>query len=148
MKLDTKGLTRDIIDQLKADQNKDGSWVYPFDTGISTDAYMIILLRTLIINDEDLILELTERILSEQEDNGAWKLFHDEGTGNVTMTVDAYYSLLYSGYVTKEDKRLQKAKRFILASGGIEKTHMFTKIMLALTGQYPLAILFSNTQLK
>ena len=72
---------------------------------------MIILLRTLKINDEDLIRELAERILSKQENNGAWKLFHDEGDGNVSATVEAYISLLYSGYYPKEDKRLQVGKK-------------------------------------
>ncbi len=137
MKYRTEQLISRLVQQLKNDQTPDGSWDYPFETGISTDAYMIILLRTLEINDEDLIRELTERILSKQEANGAWKLFHDEGDGNVSATVEAYYSLLYSGYVSKEDNRLLAAKKFILANGGLEKSHMFTKIMLALTGQYP-----------
>ena len=133
----TEQLISQLVQQLKNDQTPDGSWDYPFETGISTDAYMIILLRTLEINDENLIRELTERILSKQETNGAWKLFHDEGDGNVSATVEAYYSLLYSGYVSKEDYRLLAAKKFILANGGLEKSHMLTKIMLALTGQYP-----------
>ena len=34
------------------------------------------------------------------------------------------------------------AKKFILANGGLEKSHMFTKIMLALTGQYPWPVYF------
>jgi sporulenol synthase len=126
-----------IVKTFIHDQAPDGSWQYPFETGISTDAYMIILLRTLEINDEDLIHELTERIVSKQEENGAWKLFHDEGDGNLSATIEAYYSLLYSGYYEKEDKRLRKAKKFILSKGAIEKSHMFTKIMLAITGQYP-----------
>ncbi|MEK4026987.1 squalene--hopene cyclase [Pseudobacillus sp. FSL P4-0506] len=136
MKSRTKDLIRPIVDRLKQSQTPDGSWDYPFETGISTDAYMIILLRTLEINDEDLIRGLANRIMSKQEDNGAWKLFHDEKDGNVTITVEAYYALLYSGYYQKEDQRLQAAKQFILAKGGIEKSHMLTKTMLALTGQY------------
>ena len=44
-----------IIERLRKDQSPDGSWNYPFETGISTDAYMIILLRTLELNDEELI---------------------------------------------------------------------------------------------
>ncbi|MFJ7936053.1 squalene--hopene cyclase [Sporosarcina sp. NPDC096371] len=126
-----------IVQQLKNDQNPNGTWTYPFDTGISTDAYMIILVRSLEMNDEQLVHDLTERILSKQQANGAWKLFHDEDDGNLSATVEAYYSLLYSGYVSKEDSRLLAAKQFILANGGLEKTHMLTKIMLALTGQYP-----------
>lgn len=130
-------LISQIVHKLKNDQTPYGTWTYPFDTGISTDAYMIILIRSLEMNDEHLVRDLTERILSKQEANGAWKLFYDEGDGNLSATVEAYYSLLYAGYVSKEDNRMLAAKKFILANGGLEKTHMLTKIMLALTGQYP-----------
>ncbi|WP_374020829.1 squalene--hopene cyclase [Paenibacillus thiaminolyticus] len=125
-----------IIETLRKEQSPDGSWAYPFDTGISTDAYMIILLRTLEIDDEELIEGLCRRILSKQQQNGAWKLFYDEGEGNVTSTVEAYYGLLFSGLYRKEDERLRAAKKFILAHGGLSEISMFTKIMLALTGQY------------
>nr|WP_216367170.1 squalene--hopene cyclase [Geobacillus sp. MR] len=126
-----------MITALKRSQAADGSWRFPFETGISTDAYMIILLRTLDINDEPLIQALVERIESRQEANGAWKLFADEGDGNVTATVEAYYALLYSGYRQPTDRHMQKAKRRILDMGGLDRVHLFTKVMLALTGQYP-----------
>ncbi|MFD2445568.1 squalene--hopene cyclase [Bacillus sp. CGMCC 1.16607] len=126
-----------IIDRLKKDQLDDGTWDYPFETGVSTDSYMIILLRSLQINDEQLIEELAERIMSKQEKNGSWKLFYDEGNGNITSTMEAYYALLYSGYYPKTDPKLRAARKFILANGGIEKSHMLLKIMLAITGQLP-----------
>jgi sporulenol synthase len=125
-----------LVENLRKDQSPDGAWHYPFETGISTDAYMIILLRTLEINDEVLIKSLCERMIQKQEDNGAWKLFFDEHSGNLTPTLEAYYALLYSGYYKEEDEQLLAAKRFILANGGIKNTHIFTKIMLAITGQY------------
>ncbi|WP_163183970.1 squalene--hopene cyclase [Neobacillus sedimentimangrovi] len=125
-----------IVDKLRKEQSPDGSWNYPFETGISTDAYMIILLRTLEINDEELIRGLCKRILNKQEKNGAWKLFYDEKEGNLSTTLEAYYSLLFSGYYSKEHKSLQAAKRFILAKGGLKKVSTFTKIMLAITGEY------------
>ncbi len=125
-----------IVNKLREDQAPDGSWNYPFETGISTDCYMIILLRTLDIHDEKLIKKLTERILSKQEENGAWKLFYDEPTGNISSTIEAYYALLYSGLYHKSDEKLRKAKTFILENGGMEAAHMFTKIMLAITGQH------------
>ena len=134
--IDTKEGINWIIDQLRKDQSPNGSWDYPFETGISTDAYMIILLRTLELNDEELIQGLAKRILSKQEKNGTWKLFYDESEGNLTATVEAYYALLYSGYYPKNDNRLLAAKRFILANGGLEYVSMFTKVMLAITGQY------------
>ena len=125
-----------IIERLRHDQSPDGSWDYPFETGISTDAYTIILLRTLSINDEDLIQGLVKRIINKQEKNGAWKLFYDEGDGNLSATVEAYYACVYSGLIDKEDKRLMTAQKFILSKGGLEEVSMFTKIMLAITGQY------------
>jgi len=125
-----------IIKMFRKDQSPNGAWDYPFETGISTDAYMIILLRSLELHDEELIQGLTKRILSKQEKNGAWKLFHDEGEGNLTATVEAYCALLYSGNYPKNDKRILAAKRFILANGGIEQVSMFTKVMLAITGHY------------
>ncbi|MFC7391751.1 squalene--hopene cyclase [Scopulibacillus cellulosilyticus] len=125
-----------IINQFFKDQAHDGSWQYPFETGISTDCYMIILLRTLELNDEELIKGLVERIISKQDQNGSWKLFYDEGDGNITATAEAYYALLYSGYLDKHHPAMQKAKQFILFKGGLTKIHMFAKIMLALTGQY------------
>ncbi len=125
-----------LIKTLRGDQSPDGSWNYPFETGISTDAYMIILLRTLEIDDEELILGLCKRILSKQKKNGSWKLFYDEGDGNLSATLEAYYALSYSGYFEKNDKRLTAAKKFILANGGLEEVSMYTKTMLAITGQY------------
>jgi len=130
----TDGMNR-IIEILRQDQSPNGSWNYPFETGISTDCYMIILLRSLDIHEENLINQLTERIISRQEKNGAWKLYYDEPMGNVSATVEAYYALLYSGYYDQKDQRLLKAKQYILSNGGIENSHMFTKIMLAMTGQ-------------
>ncbi|MBT2686818.1 squalene--hopene cyclase [Bacillus sp. ISL-47] len=125
-----------LINKLKNEQSHDGSWKYPFETGISTDAYMIILLRTLEIHDEKLIWGLVSRILSKQNQNGAWKLFYDERDGNATATLEAYYALLYSGYVQKEDPRMIAAKQFILENGGMENVNLFTQIMLSSTGQY------------
>lgn len=40
-----------IVNMLFRDQSPDGSWSYPFETGIVSDCYMIILLRVLEIED-------------------------------------------------------------------------------------------------
>ncbi|MBT2691132.1 squalene--hopene cyclase [Bacillus sp. ISL-47] len=131
-----------LIGELRKTQAGDGSWRHPFETGIITDAYMIILLRTLKMKDEALIKKLAERIESRQEHNGAWKLFRDEGEGNLSLTIDAYYALLYSGYKQRHDPNMAAARKFILSKGGIKKAGMYTKIMLAMTGQYPWPVIF------
>ncbi|MGE7876099.1 squalene--hopene cyclase [Peribacillus muralis] len=131
-----------LIHHLKRDQSADGSWNYPFDTGITADAYMIILLKILDMEDPPLIEALVKRIESRQTDNGSWKLFQDELDGNVTVTIEAYYGLLYSGFRTKHDEHMRKAKQFILSKGGIKQAKALTKMMLAVTGQYKWPRLF------
>ena len=131
-----------IVNRLKQDQSPDGSWNYPFDTGITADAYMIILLKVLQIEDEPLIEALVKRIESKQTENGSWKLFHDEKDGNLSVTIEAYYGLLYSGLCKKQDPHIKKAKQFILAQGGIKKAKMLTKMMLTVTGQYKWPLIF------
>lgn len=126
---------------LQNSQGKDGSWHDPFETNIVVDAYMIILLRVLEINDEKLIQSLVKRIESKRE-NGVWKLFADEKDGNLSLTTEAYYALLYSGLKNKEDPNMRKARRFILEKGGLKQTKMFTRLMLTVTGQYKWPLLF------
>ncbi|MGI8316244.1 squalene--hopene cyclase [Halobacillus mangrovi] len=125
-----------LIQVVSSDQTIDGSWDYAFETGIITDAYMIILLRLLEIDDEELISQLVQRIISKQEKNGAWKLFYDEKEGNLSSTVEAYTALLFSGRYKKSDPELIRARSFIIKQGGVKNTELFTKILLCLIGQY------------
>jgi sporulenol synthase len=124
-----------LVSILENSQLSDGSWEYPFDTGIITDCYMIILLRSLEIHEEELIVGLVKRIISKQYSDGSWRLFRDEAPGNLSLTIDAYYSILYSGYIKGNEKILENAKRFILENGGLEKAGLLTKVLLLITGQ-------------
>jgi sporulenol synthase len=129
---------KNLIEQLRTMQSNDGSWRFCFESGPMTDAYTIILLRSLENNQEEWLIEqLAKRLLHKQERNGAWKLFHDEKEGNLSATVEAYFALLYSGYVNKLSENMKQAKIFIIKHGGLTNTSNFTKIMLALTGQIP-----------
>lgn len=94
MNQDVQSEINRLVHRLKQDQSADGSWNYPFDTGITADAYMIILLKILDMEDTPLIEALVKRIESKQTENGSWKLFQDEKDGNVTVTIEAYYGLL------------------------------------------------------
>lgn len=126
-----------LIAQFHQDQTADGSWNYPFEMGIVTDCYTIILLRMLEIeNEEKLIKGLVRRIRERQQSNGAWKLYKDEKDGNLSVTVEAYFALLYSGYKHEHEPKMQAAKEFIIGKGGISRTQLSTKMMLVITGQY------------
>ncbi|NOU98861.1 squalene--hopene cyclase [Paenibacillus planticolens] len=118
-------------------QQEDGSWRFCFENSLLTDAYLIIVLRTLEIPEEELIKQLHDRIAAHQEANGAWKVYHDEAEGNLDATVNAYFALLYSGYSRKSDEPMKKAARFISSKGGLLSVKtVLTKVFLALAGQY------------
>jgi sporulenol synthase len=149
---------RERIEQLKQEllqlQSTDGSWRLCFDSGTMPDSYFIVILRMLGYKDEEvLIRSIAERILSKQQPNGAWKIYPDEEDGNLDATAEAYFALLYSGYMRKQDPRLQLAKQFILRQGGLAKIRsLLTQALLAAAGQatwpksmrIPLEVFFSE----
>ncbi|KIL34446.1 squalene-hopene cyclase [Cohnella kolymensis] len=127
-----------LADQLSGLQAEDGTWRFCFENAVSTDAYMIIVLRTLEIADEPLIRRLRDRLLAAQHADGSWRVYPDEDEGNLSATVECYYSLLYSGYNRESDPPLAKAKKFILSKGGLQNiSGVLTRVILAATGQYP-----------
>lgn len=126
-----------IVIELREKQAKDGAWNFCFENSIFADAYLIILIRILKTeNAESLIKTLVYRIKQQQTEHGYWKLYQDETEGNLSATVEAYYALLFSGYVDSHDPKIRKAKDYIIAKGGLKKVSLYTKVMLALTGQY------------
>ncbi|RNB87755.1 squalene--hopene cyclase [Brevibacillus fluminis] len=126
-----------LIAYFQQNQATDGSWRFCLENSPLTDAYMIILLRTLDVPDEQSIARLAARIASMQQPDGCWRLFPDETAGNLSITVESYYALLYAGYYQKTDPAMRAAFQYIRQNGGLSKTSMLTKVMLALTGQYP-----------
>ena len=131
-----------IVSELRNSQSSDGSWQMYVDAGPRIDAYMILLLRSLKIGDEKMIQQLAGHIAALQTENGAWKLYDDEEKGNLSATIECYYALLWAGSHKQTDKNMKDAKRFILSEGGLSQASQMTKIILAVTGQYPWKNLF------
>lgn len=126
-----------MVDEILQKQGQDGSWRYCFETGPMTDAYMILLFRTLGIQNENLISGLADRIKTLQQPNGAWKLYADEEEGNLSATIESYEALLASGNVKSDSPEIIAAESFIRGQGGFQKAHLSTRFLLALYGLYP-----------
>ncbi|MFD7524425.1 terpene cyclase/mutase family protein [Paenibacillus chitinolyticus] len=130
-----------LSEWLLGKQEKDGTWKFCYDNGISTSAYLIILLRTLETenaDDEALIRRLHDSIVRTQQPDGSWKLYADESDGNLAASVEAYYALLFSGYSDDGSPSLVNARAFIRSRGGIAGvTNVLTRVILAATGQIP-----------
>lgn len=123
---------QELIGLAKSAQSEDGGFRYCFENSLITDAEMIVLIRTLDLAEEDLLDALVSRVLSQKHSGGYWKLYHDEEGGNLSATVQAFHSLLFSGKVARS--RLKDTEEYINKNGGLGETDSFTQIFLAMHG--------------
>jgi squalene-hopene/tetraprenyl-beta-curcumene cyclase len=115
-------------------QHPDGYWWFELESNVTITAEYLMLLAFVGIEENEKIAKMATHILSDQRDDGTWAI-HKGGKGDISTSVEAYFALKLAGY-TAEDPRLDRARRFILSHGGLAKTRVFTKIFLALFGQY------------
>ena len=123
------------IRRLLEDQQEDGHWIYELEADCTIPAEYICYLHYMDERDPALESRLAEFILSQQMEDGAWPLFHG-GSGDLSCSVKAYFALKLSGQ-DADSEPMQRARRWILAHGGAERTNVFTRILLAWFEQVP-----------
>ena len=116
-------------------QNKDGYWMAALDSNSTMEAEFIMLLYFLGSKKTDVLNKLSNHIIMNQQQNGSWSLYFN-GPGDLSTTVECYFALMLAG-ISKEMPHMQRAKTFIRVNGGIAKVRVFTKIWLALFGEWP-----------
>lgn len=85
---------------------------------------------------DDLAEKVLARMVALQQENGSWKIYHDEKDGNLSATIQAYTAMLLSGCYKRTDEELKRAETFIQNHGGLKNAHFMTKMMLAVNGLY------------
>ncbi|MGH7775721.1 MAG: squalene--hopene cyclase [Candidatus Dormibacterales bacterium] len=128
------GLER-ALDWLWQRQDAAGWWSGELETNVTMTAEHVLLLRFLGADLEGLRQGAAHHILGGQREDGTWALYHD-GPGDLSTTVEAYAALKVLG-VDAASPPMQAALRFIMAQGGVAEARVFTKIWLALFGEYP-----------
>ncbi|HXC61564.1 MAG TPA: prenyltransferase/squalene oxidase repeat-containing protein, partial [Nitrospiria bacterium] len=73
-------------------------------------------------------------LLDQQLPNGGWPIYHG-GPSEISASIKAYFALKLAG-ISPDETCLKKARENILAKGGVLKANVFTKITLALFGQF------------
>jgi len=76
-----------------------------------------------------------KHLLDRQLPDGGWNTYY-KGPSELNATVKAYFALKLSGF-SAEDARMLRAHATIVRLGGIPKSNTYTKLFLALFGQYP-----------
>ncbi len=115
-------------------QHEQGWWKGELETNITMDAEDLLLRRFLGISDERVTASAARWIRSKQRRDGTWATFYG-GPGEVSTTVEGYVALKLAGD-HPDAPHMAKAREFVLANGGIEATRVFTRIWLALFGEW------------
>lgn len=115
-------------------QHPDGYWVGILEADVSVTSGFIPLMRFLGIRDRKLEKKAINYFLYNQNNDGSWSLYLN-GKGSLDVTIQTYLCFKMCG-ISKFKPFMEKAKNFIISNGGIEKANTYTRIILALFGQY------------
>ena len=115
-------------------QDPQGWWKGELRTNVTMDAEDLLLRQFLGIVTADELEQAARWIRSQQRIDGTWANF-EGGPGDLSTTIEAYTALRLAGDDVDEP-HLKNAREFILDNGGIEASRVFTRIWLALFGEW------------
>ncbi|MBO0892513.1 MAG: squalene--hopene cyclase, partial [Acidothermales bacterium] len=124
-----------LVEHLLEHQHPDGWWKGNLETNVTMDAEDLMLRQFLGIRADEETEQAARWIRSHQHDDGAWATFHG-GPGDLSTTIEAYVALRLAGDDV-DAPHMRRARTFVLDNGGIEKSRVFTRIWLALFGEWP-----------
>jgi len=116
------------------EQLPSGYWWAELESNCTITAEYIMLFHFLGMVDKQKERKMANYLLSKQTEEGFWTIYYG-GPGDLSTTVEAYFALKLAGYPA-DHPAMTKARAFILDNGGIIKTRVFTKIFLALFGEF------------
>jgi squalene-hopene/tetraprenyl-beta-curcumene cyclase len=116
-------------------QHADGWWKGELETNVTMDAEDLLLRQFLGVRTAGQTEAAARWIRSQQRDDGTWANFYG-GPGDLSTTVEAYVALRLAGD-TPEARHMARAAAFIRDHGGIAASRVFTRIWLAMFGQWP-----------
>jgi squalene-hopene/tetraprenyl-beta-curcumene cyclase len=115
-------------------QHAPGWWQGELETNVTMDAEDLMLREFLGVRTAEQTQGSARWIASKQRDDGTWANFYG-GPGDLSTTVEAYVALRLAGH-QPDDPHMASAAEWIRAQGGIPATRVFTRIWLALFGQW------------
>ncbi|MDP7609605.1 MAG: prenyltransferase/squalene oxidase repeat-containing protein, partial [Candidatus Marinimicrobia bacterium] len=113
---------------------KEGFWAGVLEGDVALTAEYLMLMHFLKRIDKIKQEKAIRYIVKKQENDGGWSIYHD-GDSDVSISVKCYFALKLAGH-SEEEPVMQKPRECILNLGGIMKCNIFTKIYLAIFGQF------------
>ncbi|TWJ32915.1 squalene--hopene cyclase [Geobacter argillaceus] len=111
-----------------------GYWWAELESNVTITAEYLMLFHFLGMVDKERERKIANYLLSKQTEDGSWTIWYG-GPGDLSTTIEAYFALKLAGYQA-DHPAMAKARAFVLDKGGIIKARVFTKIFLALFGEF------------
>ncbi len=121
-------------DYILSQQKPDGHWIGELEANTTLTAEYIMLMYFMDMVDHEKVRKAANYIISKQSEDGSWPIYYG-GPGDISASVESYFVLKLAGY-GKDEPFMQKAREFILKSGGVMKSRVITKINLSFFGQF------------
>jgi len=115
-------------------QHHEGWWKGELETNVTMDAEDLLLRQFLGIRTERQTAGAAKWIRSRQRDDGTWATYYG-GPRDLSTTIEAYVALRLAGDAV-DDPHMRRASVYIREAGGIGASRVFTRIWLALFGQW------------
>lgn len=119
---------------LSVHDRSEGFWVDELEADSTLTSEYIMLRRFLGVVDPAKEKKAVQYLITVQLPEGGWPIYYG-GPSEISATVKAYFALKLAG-VSKDEPFMMKAREIVLSKGGVVSANVFTKISLALFGQY------------
>jgi len=115
-------------------QAPDGYWWAELESNVTMAAEYLLMTHFLGVGDAGQWRKLVAYMRQCQNADGSWSIWHG-GAGDLSCTVEAYFAMKLAG-VPADDPAMARARAFVRAHGGAARARVFTRIWLALFGQF------------
>lgn len=115
-------------------QHPEGYWCGELESNPTMEAEYLLLTYFLGKVDRERWRKVANSILKRQREDGSWGQYY-QAPGDLSTSIECYFALKLAGY-SPDFEPLYKARQFILKRGGVAGSRVFTKVWLALFGQW------------
>ena len=123
-----------LHDYYRDTQDASGYWWGELESNNTMEAEYVMLCRFLGHRNPEREQHIVNYLLTKQKDDGSWAVYYG-APGDLSTSVECYFALKLCGVDPQSDP-MTRAREFILARGGIPRARVFTRIWLALFGQW------------
>src|SRR6266581_9255975 len=130
----TRAITRAQENVLRQ-QQPDGHWCGELIVDSTLCSDCVLFMHWCGEVDAQLQQRCIRHILKRQLHDGGWNIYYG-GPSEINASVKAYFALKLAGY-SADLPFMRKARENILRLGGVPRMNTFSKLYLALLGQFP-----------